>query len=61
MNFCNFAKVILARTTKDSNAIAWWEKKNPMKMKITAMKITKSFRIIIAAYQVPFGTKFTTT
>ena len=28
MNFCNFAKIILARTTKDSNAIAWWEKKN---------------------------------
>lgn len=28
MNFCNFAKVILARTTRDSNAFAWWEKRN---------------------------------
>lgn len=25
MNYCNFAKVIIARSTKDKNLLTWWE------------------------------------
>lgn len=25
MDFCNFAKVIIARSSKDKNTLAWWE------------------------------------
>lgn len=25
MNYCNFAKVIIARSTKDNNLLTWWE------------------------------------
>jgi hypothetical protein len=28
MNYCNFAKVIIARCSKDSQSIKWWENKN---------------------------------
>ena len=28
MNYCNFAKVILARCSRDKGAIEWWQKKD---------------------------------
>lgn len=31
MNFCNFAKVLLAHSSKDKASVDWWENENKTK------------------------------